>query len=180
MRAFIAPKHPIQAPCSALKPLTNKEYCVFKIRHQQKMGGDKVFVTGSKTFEITDFSIIHKAIANGSCIQSDAFTVGDHQWAIKFYPHGFNSSHTDSISIMIKQLNPTKDAKAFYAIHLKDWEKSTWSADTPTSYDVRTYSPSCNSSWGWFDYMKQSKLKTSPYLKNNKLMIKATLWVVKD
>ncbi|KAJ3700986.1 hypothetical protein LUZ61_004691 [Rhynchospora tenuis] len=43
--------------------------------------------TGSHLFKITGYSF-NKGIGVGNCITSDTFTVGGHEWTIRYYPDG--------------------------------------------------------------------------------------------
>lgn len=137
------------------------------------------FLTGSQTLEITDYSIIKKGIVSGNYVQSNTFTVGNNQWTIEFYPQGLNSTYSDSVSIMVRLINPRNVVRAIFTHRLREWNNSTWSTDTPVSSNVETFSPSGYTGWGYFSFMKRSNLETSNYLRNDSLVIKTTLWVAK-
>ncbi|KAJ3707484.1 hypothetical protein LUZ61_011189 [Rhynchospora tenuis] len=134
-----------------------------------------VFLTGSKTFEITDYSVVKKGISTGSFIRSDRFTVGGHQWAIKFYPQGHNMSYSNYVSIYVQLKNATSVAKAMYTHRLLDMKTLRWANNSQLRSDVRTFTP--NHQWGYYDFMTHSELEASDYLLNDKLVIKTTLWV---
>lgn len=145
--------------------------------HQAVLAAD-VFVTGSNTLEITDYSIVRRGIVSGNYIQSDIFTVGSYQWTIEFYPQGTNSSYSDFISIMVRLMNPRNAVRAIFTHRLRDWSTSAWSTNTPATSDVNTFSPSGYTSWGYYSFMRRSVLEASNYLRNDTLVIKTTLWVV--
>lgn len=102
--------------------------------------GPLMFVTGSKTFEITDYSIV-KGIENKNGIRSERFSVGGYDWVIEFYPQGINESVSDYVSVSVKVLNATKEVRAMYSFRLRDWTASKWSTTTPASSDLITFSP---------------------------------------
>lgn len=139
-----------------------------------------VFLTGSKTLEITDYSIVRDGIGTGLCVQSDPFTVGGYQWAIEFYPRGFNPAYSDFVSIMVRLINPRNDVKAIYTHRLQDWSTSTWSTNTPATSVVNTFSPSGYTAWGYFDFIRRSNFENSNYLRRDTLVIKTTVWVLRD
>ncbi|KAJ3708690.1 hypothetical protein LUZ61_012395 [Rhynchospora tenuis] len=139
-----------------------------------------VFLTGSKTFEITDYSVVKKGVSTGNCIQSDPFTVGGYQWAIEFYPLGFNSANSDFVSVLVRLLNPKKVVKAIQTHHFQDWNTTGWSTDTPVDSNLRTFSANDITGWGYFDFMRRSNFEVSNYLRNNTLVIKTNIWVLKD
>lgn len=138
-----------------------------------------VFVTKSQVFEITDYSFV-KNMSTMSCIQSDTFIVGGYEWAIEFYPQGDMCANSESVAVMVRLMNPTKDVKAVWNHRLRDWNTSGWSTGTPTSFEVKTFSPSGTIVHGQSDFISRSKLEASSYLNHDMLMIKTTLWVVKD
>ncbi|KAJ4810022.1 BTB/POZ and MATH domain-containing protein 2 [Rhynchospora pubera] len=139
-----------------------------------------VFLTGSKTFEITDYSVVKNGVSTGNCIQSDPFTVGGYQWAIEFYPQGFNPSYSDFVSVIVRLLNPKNVVKAIQTHHFRDWNSTGWSTSTPVDSNLRTFSANGYTGWGYFDFMARSNFEVSNYLRNDTLVIKTNIWVVKD
>ncbi|KAJ3708689.1 hypothetical protein LUZ61_012394 [Rhynchospora tenuis] len=139
-----------------------------------------VFLTGSKTFEITDYSVVKKGVSTGNCIQSDPFTVGGYQWAIEFYPLGYNQSNSEFVSVVVRLLTPKNVVKAMLTHHFQDWNTNGWSTDTPIDSSLLTFSANGYTGWGHFDFMRRSSLEVSNYLRNDKLVIKTNIWVLKD
>lgn len=139
----------------------------------------EVFLTGSQTLEIADFYVVKQGIINKNSIRSDLFTVGGYQWAIEFYPHGFDTSVTDYVSIGLRLVNSKNAVRAMHTSHLKDWNTGFWSVNTPYSPEVNTYKS--NQLWGQSKFIKRSDLEASKtYLRNYALVVKTTVWVVKD
>lgn len=141
------------------------------------MGSEpEMFVTGSKTFEITDYSIA-KNVGNGKGIQSECFTVGGYEWLIEFYPQGISESFSDHVSVFVKLLT-FKEVQAMFSIRLRDWTTSKWSTTTPVSTDQTTFSPRHGkATWGHCNFIKRSVLESSNFLKDDTLILKCTLWV---
>jgi hypothetical protein len=111
------------------------------------------FLTGSKTLEITDNSIVKRGITSGNFIQSDTFTVGGYRWWIEFYPQGLNPSYSDSVTILLRLANPKNAVRAMFTHRLRDWNISAWSTDTPASSNVETFSPPGYTGWGYNSFI---------------------------
>ncbi|XP_078158966.1 uncharacterized protein LOC144554523 [Carex rostrata] len=135
------------------------------------------FVTGSKTFEITDYSVV-ESISTGNSILSERFTVGGYDWVIKLFPQGNKDSVSEYTSVFLKVLNATKDIRAMYSFSLWNWSTSKWS-NTSKSSSHKTFSPSCSTK-GYSKYIEMSDLDDSNYLTDDRLRIKCTLFVTPD
>lgn len=138
--------------------------------------GSLMLVTDSKTFTITDYSIVKRICKEGG-IQSTPFTVGGYEWVIEFYPQGINSDHSESISVYVRLLDASRPVKARYSIRMKNWVKKTWSLSTPAApLGLMTFERT-QASHGYSEYLRRADFMGSDYLKDDTIEIKCTLWV---
>jgi speckle-type POZ protein len=143
----------------------------------------KKFHTGSKTFEISGYSFT-KRIGDGNFIQSDSFNVAGYDWAVEFYPFGFNENGIDHVAAGLKLLSEDEEAKAVHAFYLMDFFTNKWvPMMTADCSPLLTYStlPSSNGTamWGRDSFIKRDKLEAphSKFLKDDTLVIKCIIWV---
>ncbi|KAJ4733630.1 BTB/POZ and MATH domain-containing protein 2 [Rhynchospora pubera] len=139
-----------------------------------------VYQIGSKTFEITEYSLVKQGISTGNCMESDPFTVGGYQWVTEFYPQGTKRSNSGFVSVFLKLINAENAVEALSTHHFQDWNTGAWLTDTPVDEDFDIYSPSGIAEWGYFKFMNRSELEASNYLKNDMLVIRTTVLVLKD
>lgn len=137
------------------------------------------FLTWSKSLEITEYSVVKQGIISGNYIESDIFTVGHNQWVIEFYLQDENSSYFDYVSVMLKLTNPRNVVREIFTHRLRDWNTSAWSTDTPFTSNVQFLAPSSNRV-GYYKFIKRSDLEASNYLRNDTLVMKTTLWLLRD
>ncbi|KAF3328231.1 BTB/POZ and MATH domain-containing protein 4 [Carex littledalei] len=147
-----------------------------------------IFISRSKTLEITDFSIL-KSIHNKNGIELERFTVGGYDWAIEFYPQGINESISDCVSVFVKLLNATKPEQSMYSFCLWDWSTSKWSSpfclwDWSTSkwssstINFVPISPSDGKTrWGYENCVNNSLSDDNRYLKDDMFRLRYILLV---
>lgn len=72
--------------------------------------------TGVHTFEIIGYSF-KRGVGIGSFFQSDTFTVGGHDWAIRFYLDGISHGTRNFVSISLDLMTSPHGGKKWRAPH---------------------------------------------------------------
>ncbi|CAL5011091.1 unnamed protein product [Urochloa decumbens] len=67
-------------------------------------------------FKIADYSLT-RGIGVGNFIRSATFTIGGHDWSIRFYPDGTDEATQDSVSTSLEMMSSNADVRARY--HLR-------------------------------------------------------------
>ncbi|CAL5007392.1 unnamed protein product [Urochloa decumbens] len=133
---------------------------------------------GTLVFDIAGYSLL-KGMGDGKFIRSSSFPVGGHGWCIGYYPNG----------------EPGEDSKGYVSVHLERLSKSTGNG-VLARFDLRLLNQATGVSkvltdqatprlfsdasvgWGTQKFMKTSELETSPYLKDDRIVIESDITVV--
>ncbi|KAJ8428805.1 hypothetical protein Cgig2_028010 [Carnegiea gigantea] len=141
-------------------------------------------VNGSHHFEIKGYSLA-KGMGAGKYISSDTFTVGGYDWAIYFYPDGKNPEDSSTyVSVFIALASDGTDVRALFELTLVD--QSGGGKDKVHSHFDRALESGPytlkykGSMWGYKRFYKRNSLETSDYLKNDCLLLKCTVGVVRS
>lgn len=140
-------------------------------------------VNGSHEFKITGYSL-SKGIGSGKYIASETFMVGGYLWAIYFYPDGKSAEDNASyVSLFIALASEGTDVRALFELTLLDQSgRGRHKVHTHFGRTLESgpYSLKYRGSmWGYKRFYKRTSLETSDYLKDDCLLIRCTVGVVK-
>ncbi|XP_057546585.1 BTB/POZ and MATH domain-containing protein 1-like [Amaranthus tricolor] len=140
-------------------------------------------VNGSHEFKITGYSL-SKGMGSGKYIASDTFMVGGYLWAIYFYPDGKSPEDNASyVSLFIALASEGTDVRALFELKLED--QSGRGRHKVHSHFGRTLESGPytlkyrGSMWGYKRFYKRTSLEHSDYLKDDCLLIRCIVGVVK-
>uniref|UniRef100_A0A7C8ZGR8 BTB domain-containing protein n=1 Tax=Opuntia streptacantha TaxID=393608 RepID=A0A7C8ZGR8_OPUST len=141
-------------------------------------------VNGSHHFEIKGYSLA-KGMGAGKYIASDTFTVGGYDWAIYFYPDGKNPEDSSVyVSVFIALASDGTDVRALFELTLLDQTfsgKDKVHSHFDRALESGPYSLKYKGSmWGYKRFFKRANLEGSEYLKDDCLILKCTVGVVKS
>ncbi|TVT97682.1 hypothetical protein EJB05_57061, partial [Eragrostis curvula] len=114
---------------------------------------------GKHVFDIFDYSQ-HRGLGIGELIRSGTFSVGGHDWAIRFYPDGFAESSRNYMSVYLELLD-------------KDTKVPPTELRMFNSGDLTRFAPQNGS------FMQRSQFEASPYLQDDHLTIQCIVTVRK-
>lgn len=140
-------------------------------------------VNGSHEFKITGYSL-SKGMGSGKYIASDTFMVGGYLWAIYFYPDGKSPEDNSTyVSLFIALASEGTDVRALFELKLED--QSGRGRHKVHSHFGRTLESGPytlkyrGSMWGYKRFYKRTSLEQSDYLKDDCLLIRCIVGVVK-
>lgn len=141
-------------------------------------------VNGSHEFVIAGYSL-SKGLGVGKYIASETFVVGGYSWAIYFYPDGKSAEDNASyVSVFIALASEGTDVRALFELTLLD--QSGNGNHKVHSHFGRTLESGPytlkyrGSMWGYKRFFKRIALETSDYLKDDCLVIRGVVGVVKS
>ncbi|KAL8158119.1 BTB/POZ and MATH domain-containing protein 2-like [Apium graveolens] len=138
----------------------------------------------SHEFKITGYSL-SKGLGIGRYIASDTFMIGGHCWAIYFYPDGKSTEdNANYVSLFIALASEGTDVRALFELSLVDQsgkERHKVHSHFGRVLDSGPYTLKYRGSmWGYKRFLKRTALETSDYLKDDCLLVKCTVGVVKS
>uniref|UniRef100_A0A0A9HAG6 BTB domain-containing protein n=1 Tax=Arundo donax TaxID=35708 RepID=A0A0A9HAG6_ARUDO len=126
---------------------------------------------GKHVFEIFDYSQ-HRGMGHEEFIRSGTFSVGGHDWAIRFYPDGFTEASEGYISVYLELLG--KDTKVRASCDLRLVDQTTGLPTSVNKTELRMFNSADLSRFapqtGLF--MSQSQFEASSYLRDDHFTIK--------
>lgn len=140
-------------------------------------------VNGSHELTIKGYSLA-KGMGPGKYITSDTFSVGGYDWAIYFYPDGKNPEDNSMyVSVFIALASDGTDVRALFKLTLLD-QTSKGNHKVHSHFDRPLESGPYTlkyrgSMWGYKRFFRRSLLETSEYLKDDCLVMRCTVGVVK-
>ncbi|KAI5002467.1 hypothetical protein ZWY2020_027117 [Hordeum vulgare] len=136
-------------------------------------------VKGSHAFSIFGYSK-HRGIGAGKFIRSGAFSVGGHDWAIRFYPGGFNQDYTNYISVYAEVLS--KDAEVHASCDLRLVDQNTGLSSSLDKTEPRLFNQTNISRFApqRANFMARSEFEASAYLRDDHLEIECIVTVMKE
>nr|XP_043620527.1 BTB/POZ and MATH domain-containing protein 1-like [Erigeron canadensis] len=141
-------------------------------------------INASHEFKISGYGT-SKGIGVGKYIASDTFSVGGHTWAIYFYPDGKSAEDNSTyVSLFIALASDASDVRALFELSLMD-QSGNGKHKVHTHFgrvlDAGPYTLKYRGSmWGYKRFLRRSALETSDYLKDDCLLVKCTVGVVKS
>ncbi|XP_021751766.1 BTB/POZ and MATH domain-containing protein 1-like [Chenopodium quinoa] len=140
-------------------------------------------VNGSHEFKINGYAL-SKGMGSGKYIASDTFMVGGYLWAIYFYPDGKSpEDNATYVSLFIALASEGTDVRALFELKLED--QSGRGRHKVHSHFGRTLESGPytlkyrGSMWGYKRFYKRTSLEQSDYLKDDCLLIRCIVGVVK-
>ncbi|XP_050218451.1 BTB/POZ and MATH domain-containing protein 2-like [Mercurialis annua] len=141
-------------------------------------------INGSHEFRIGGYSL-SKGMGVGKYIASDTFFVGGYAWAIYFYPDGKSPEDNAAyVSLFIALASEGTDVKALFELSLIDQSgKENHKVHTHFGRALESGPYTLRyrgSMWGYKRFFKRTQLETSDYLKDDSLLIRCCVGVVKS
>ena len=135
---------------------------------------------GTHVFDILGYSK-HRGMGNDgeSYIRSGIFTVGGHDWAIRFYPDGNSKSSQDYISVYLEILSKSTKVMASCDLGLVDQCTGLSSSVHKTGPRVFNYSDSTRYAPDTTKFILRSEIENSAYLRDDRLKIECIVTVIK-
>ncbi|KAM0962890.1 hypothetical protein ACFX13_022376 [Malus domestica] len=140
-------------------------------------------VNGCHEFKISGYSLA-KGMGIGKYVASDSFVVGGYTWAIYFYPDGKSvEDNAGYVSVFIALASEGTDVRALFELTLLDQserQRHKVHSHFLRMLDGGPYTLKYRGSmWGYKRFYKRSLLEASDYLKDDCLIIKCRVGVVK-
>ncbi|KAF2287824.1 hypothetical protein P3X46_006065 [Hevea brasiliensis] len=141
-------------------------------------------INGSHEFKIGGYSL-SKGIGIGKYTASDTFIVGGYAWAIYFYPDGKSPEDNAAyVSLFIALASEGTDVRALFELSLMDQsgkENHKVHSHFGRALESGPYTLKYRGSmWGYKRFFKRTQLETSDYLKDDTLVIRCCVGVVKS
>ncbi|KAG2582534.1 BTB/POZ and MATH domain-containing protein 1-like [Panicum virgatum] len=133
---------------------------------------------GKHVFEIFDYSK-HRGMGSGEFIRSGTFSVGGFDWAIRFYPDGFDTYSTNYISVYLELLSKDTRVRASCDLSLVDQTTGLPTSVHKTnlrvfnSGDLSRFAPPSGT------FMQRGVFEASAYLRDDHLTIQCITTVRK-
>lgn len=125
-------------------------------------------------FEISGYSQ-HKGL--GKSVRSATFTVDEYEWCVIFYPDGELDEHKDYVSVFLELLTLNAQVRAGFDMSL------VVPSDPATTKLIQRAAPmgfsDTQPDWGLPKFMKKEVLESSPYLQDDRLVIKCDVTVLR-
>lgn len=140
-------------------------------------------INGSHDFKIKGYSL-SKGMGIGKYVASETFTVGGYDWAIYFYPDGKSTEDNAAyISLFIALASDATDVRALFELTLLDQsgnERHKVHTHFGRVLETGPYTLKYRGSmWGYKRFFRRSVFETSSYLKDDCILIKCTVGVVR-
>ncbi|KAI4984798.1 hypothetical protein ZWY2020_017428 [Hordeum vulgare] len=137
-------------------------------------------VSGYHLLKVVGYSHT-KEVSNSEGIDSCPFVVGGHTWRVYYCPNGWNSEHTDFISVSLK-LDATVAkgvamVKAKFQFSLLDQHGKLVPPYTRTSVTREFSAGTC---WGFENFIKRENLEKSEHLKDDSFTVKVDVTVMSE
>ncbi|XP_061985981.1 BTB/POZ and MATH domain-containing protein 2-like isoform X2 [Populus nigra] len=141
-------------------------------------------VNGSHEFKVDGYSL-SKGMGIGKYVASDTFYIGGYAWAIYFYPDGKSSEDNASyVSLFIALASEGNDVRALFELTLMDQsgkERHKVHSHFGRALESGPYTLKYRGSmWGYKRFYKRTQLETSDFLKDDTLLIRCCVGVVKS
>ncbi|CAN7140728.1 unnamed protein product, partial [Brassica rapa subsp. narinosa] len=139
---------------------------------------------GFHEFKISAYSLT-KGLGVGKYVASETFTVGGYTWAIYFYPDGKGPEDNSTyVSLFIALASEGADVRALFELTLVDQSgngKHKVHSHFGRALESGPYTLKYRGSmWGYKRFFKKSSLESSDYMKDNSLLVRCRVGVVKS
>ncbi|CAN6215016.1 unnamed protein product [Urochloa humidicola] len=135
---------------------------------------------GAHVFRIAGYSL-HRGLGAGQSVRSTPFAIGGFDWCVRFYPDGYSSSedHAGHVAVFLHLL--TKNARARASAEFRLIDQATGQSSSST---VPAAAPPLKvtegTEFGTSRFMERRELETSPYLREDCLVIECDVLVIKE
>ncbi|XP_010454160.1 PREDICTED: BTB/POZ and MATH domain-containing protein 1-like isoform X1 [Camelina sativa] len=141
-------------------------------------------VNGVHEFKICGYSLA-KGVGVGKYVASETFMIGGYSWAIYFYPDGKSPEDNSSyVSLFIALASEGADVRALFELTLVDQSgngKHKVHSHFGRALESGPYTLKYRGSmWGYKRFFRRSSLESSDYLKENSLLVRCRVGVVKS
>ncbi|KAL0887577.1 hypothetical protein Bca101_011560 [Brassica carinata] len=141
-------------------------------------------VDGFHEFKISSYSLT-RGLGVGKFVASETFTVGGYTWAIYFYPDGKSPEDNSSyVSLFIALASEGADVRALFELTLVDQSgngKHKVHSHFGRALESGPYTLKYRGSmWGYKRFFRKSSLESSDYMKDNSLLVRCRVGVVKS
>ncbi|XP_024011652.1 BTB/POZ and MATH domain-containing protein 1 isoform X2 [Eutrema salsugineum] len=141
-------------------------------------------VNGFHEFKISGYSLA-KGVGVGKYVTSDTFMVGGYSWSIYFYPDGKSPEDNSAyVSLFIALASEGADVRALFELTLVDQSgngKHKVHSHFGRELESGPYTLKYRGSmWGYKRFFRRSSLESSDYLKDNSLLVRCRVGVVKS
>ncbi|KAF8662641.1 hypothetical protein HU200_056242 [Digitaria exilis] len=134
--------------------------------------------TGTHSFKIVGYTL-NKGIGVGKSIRSGTFSVGDYDWALRFYPDGVNEVTKDFAAVYLLLVCKNAEVRASYSLRLVN--KNTGLQETLCSETTIRVFKTCNTAcFSPCTWIARSSELLAGYIVDDCLTIECTVAVVKD
>ncbi|CAL5007569.1 unnamed protein product [Urochloa decumbens] len=136
--------------------------------------------TGTHSFKIVGYTL-KKGFGFGKSIQSGTFTVGGYDWAICFYPDGFNEATKEYAAVYLMLVSKNAEVRVSYGLSLIN--QTTGLPETLCSETTaRVFTSSNRTFFSPGTPIARSKLenKSAGYIVDDYLTIECTVTVIKE
>ncbi|CAN8244081.1 unnamed protein product [Cochlearia groenlandica] len=141
-------------------------------------------VNGFHEFRISGYSLT-KGMGIGKYVASDTFLIGGYSWGIYFYPDGKSQEDNSAyVSLFIALASEGSDVRALFELTLVDQSgngKHKVHSHFGRALESGPYTLKYRGSmWGYKRFFKRTSLESSEYLKDNSLLVRCRVGVVKS
>ncbi|XP_037484404.1 BTB/POZ and MATH domain-containing protein 1-like [Triticum dicoccoides] len=134
----------------------------------------------SYVIKIDGYSRLKGQIEHGNYVQSTPFTVGDHDWAVEYYPNGCYAEKYEAgfISVFLALYSDvSNDVKAKVGFSLLD--KDGEPVESKSMITHEHIFDSKGSDWGFSNFIKVADLESSVHLRDDSFSIRCDVTVMK-
>ncbi|XP_037442003.1 BTB/POZ and MATH domain-containing protein 2-like [Triticum dicoccoides] len=143
---------------------------------QCKISAAMVSEERSYVLKVDGYSRAKALVKNGQCVISTSFSVGGHNWVVRYYPNGFLNNYAHSISLYLcLESTDVEDMKAEYTLAVLDKNGEpvpSYSCSNP----LRIFSD--GSAWSYPLVIKKADLEASAHLRDNCLTIRCNVTIM--
>ncbi|KFK26137.1 hypothetical protein AALP_AA8G208400 [Arabis alpina] len=141
-------------------------------------------INGYHEFKISGYSLA-KGVGIGKYVASETFMVGGYSWAIYFYPDGKSPEDNSAyVSLFIALASEGADVRALFELTLVDQSgnnKHKVHSHFGRALESGPYTLKYRGSmWGYKRFFRRTGLESSDYLKDNSLLVRCRVGVVKS
>ncbi|KAK8450377.1 hypothetical protein SEVIR_6G016900v4 [Setaria viridis] len=133
---------------------------------------------GTLVFDIAGYSLL-KGLGDGKFIRSASFAVGGHDWCIRYYPNGdWSEDCKGYVSIYLELMSKTTGTGVMACFDLRLLNQATGDSKVLKNQVITRMFEGVHLVWGTKIFMKTCELETSPYLKDDRIVIECDIAVV--